>query len=192
MTLKLKPRVGVDVDGVLLDLLTPLYEFANKRFNTAYRQEDLSTWSIEEHLLIDDATAFWDDFAAETRGHGALQPLPGAVDGMRRLGDVADVYIVTSYLTNSATWVHDRDAWLARHFGISRKSIVHTHAKHVFSGAMLIDDKADNVRDWVAEHERGRGVLWAHPFNRREHVQYHPRVLRTDSWAEVIHRIQQP
>jgi hypothetical protein len=40
------------------------------------------------------------------------------------------------------------------------------HAKYVFSGEMLIDDKPETVERWCREHPNGRGVLWDQPYNR--------------------------
>lgn len=166
MNLARKPRVGVDVDGVLADLLTPLFQHLNTLLGTTYAPDHMKDWDIAELVPPERRDEFWNTFGREVRVHDALQPLPGAVEGMKLLQEVADVYIVTAYLRSAPTWVHDRDRWLSEHFGVGDKKIVHTHAKYVFSGEMLIDDKPETVERWCREHPNGRGVLWDQPYNR--------------------------
>lgn len=178
-----KPRVGVDVDGVLADLITPMFELMNRLLHTSYSVEHMEDWSIDHLIPADRADEFWRELGKPGL-HAQLKPHPGAVEGIRALSDVADVYIVTSYLHGAETWVYERDAWLHKHFGIPRAKIVHTRAKYTFYGRVLVDDKPENVVEWQAEHPHGAGVLWLQPYNRRNddaRIQH-----RTDRWDEVI------
>ena len=160
-----KPRVGVDVDGVLADLLSPLFSHMNTMLGTRYTPDHMKDWDIAELVPEGRRDEFWDSFGKEVRVHDALRPLPGAVEGMQLLAEVADVYIVTAYLRSAPTWVHDRDRWLAEHFAISDKRIVHTHAKYTFSAKALVDDKPATVAAWQREFRWGFGVLWDQPYN---------------------------
>jgi len=117
-----------------------------------------------------------------------LKPLPGAQAGLAALQDVAEVYVVTSYVKTSPTWVYERDRWLHEHFYVPRSHVIHTRAKHCFSGAALIDDKPENVEAW-AQHQPGLPVLWGQPFNANHSAS--PRVIRTNSWARVIELLQE-
>jgi 5'(3')-deoxyribonucleotidase len=190
-----KPRVGVDVDGVLADLLAPLFQHLNTMLGTAYAADHMKDWDITELIPPARRDEFWNTFGQEVRVHDALKPLPGAIEGMRFLAEHADVYVVTAYLRSAPTWVHDRDRWLSEHFGVSDKKIVHTHAKYVFSGAMLVDDKPQTVLRWQEENPNGLGVLWAQPYNAaydRVGDATSPPVpgtrvdLRTDSWEFLV------
>lgn len=189
-----KPRVGVDVDGVLADLLAPLFTHMNAMLGTAYAPDHMKDWDITDLVPEDRRDEFWTTFGREVRVHDALRPLPGAVEGMKLLAGVADVYVVTAYLRSAPTWVHDRDRWLSEHFGISDKKIVHTHAKYTFLGRALVDDKPSTVVRWQEEHPEGLGILWAQPYNAafspvgNAIVETHkPRVgFRTNSWETVV------
>lgn len=161
-----KPRVGVGVDGVLADLLAPLFTHMNTMLGTAYAPDHMKDWDITDLVPEDRRDEFWTTFGREVRVHDALRPLPGAVEGMKLLAGVADVYVVTAYLRSAPTWVHDRDRWLSEHFGISDKKIVHTHAKYTFSAKALVDDKPTTVAAWQREFRFGFGVLWDQPYNR--------------------------
>lgn len=187
MKIKGKPRVGVDVDGVLADLLTPLFDHFNAMFDTAYGVSHMSAWDITDLVPKGREEEFWQSFGRDFRVHDRLQAYPEAVDGMRLLGEVAEVYVITTYLRSAPTWVHDRDKWIMERFGIGKKRMVHTAAKHVFSGAALVDDKPQNVEEWQAEHE-GLGVLWRQPYNEvvklGDNIHYDAR-----TWEEVVSMI---
>jgi 5'(3')-deoxyribonucleotidase len=196
MTNRMRPRVGVDVDGVLADLLTPLYALASRLYGVDLSDLHKDTWDLDKLLPPGKADEFW-KAAGEEGSHDRLDVYPGAVKGVAALQEVADVYIVTSYLHDARTWVYERDRWIQRHFGIPRRKMVHTHAKYTFSGDMLIDDKPENIELWAQDRIRARDlaavpVLWAHRYN-AAHLFPGPvamRVVRTNDWAEAVRRVQ--
>ncbi len=181
-----KPRVGVDVDGVLADLATPLLALMNSLYGTNHKPDSMERWDIEHLIPEGEVADFWARVGTPGFVHDQMQPYPGAVDGVRALSEIADVYVVTSYLHDAPTWVHERDAWIDRHFGIPRHKMVHTKAKYTFTGRMLIDDKPQNIEEWSVEHPRGCPVLWAQPYNNPFVYQPSPDVIRTKSWRRVL------
>lgn len=170
--------VGVDVDGVLADLLTPILEGINTTFSKSLTPEDMDSWCIKKHLEGDEHK-FWDQLG-NSNLHDRLLPYPGAKEGLALLQTVAEVYIVTSHLSAGRTWVYDRDQWLLKHFGIPKKRVIHTEAKYRVLADALVDDRPDNVIAWQAVHPTGRGVVWAHPWNADTKCKY-----RTNSWVEL-------
>lgn len=180
-----RPRVGVDVDGVLADLLTPAFALMNDGFGLAVTPGHMTSWEFEG--LIPEAVRgeYWRRLGAPGYVHDHLRPLPGAVEGVALLAERFEVYVVTSYLHDAETWVHERDAWVMEHFKIPRSRMVHTRAKYVFHGAALIDDKPQNVEEWRAEFPHGAGILWAQPYNAEYSAGY-----RTSDWREAIEWIE--
>lgn len=158
-------RVGVDVDGVLGDLLDPLFAFFNARYGTQYGVSHMVGWDVADLVPDGDVEGFWRDFGREVRVHDVLRPYDGAVEGMRHLAEVADVYVVTSHLHTAPTWVYDRDRWVMEHFGVPKSRMVHASDKYVFAGAGLIDDKPQNVIEWQEEYPDAKGVLWRQRYN---------------------------
>jgi hypothetical protein len=82
-----KPRVGVDVDGVLADLLAPLFLHMNAMLGTAYAADHMKDWDITELVPPELRDEFWNTFGREVRVHDALKPLPGAIEGMSATSD---------------------------------------------------------------------------------------------------------
>lgn len=181
----MKPRVLLDVDGVLADFVHA-FRIALKKVTGKdefpHVREDwdiVKAWDIEKHVA--------DEVFAHLNAPGtalALPVLDGAKEGVAALQKVADVYIVTSPM-QGMTWHREREMWLKAHFGISTKKIVHTAAKYVVAGDYLIDDRPSNLDKWEEHHPTGRGVLWATRFN--QHAQHaSPQRACVASWEHVL------
>ncbi len=163
-------RVLLDVDGVLADFAGRFLDLVNAHWGTNHRPEDVTTYDIAAALgwarkqaevaygLISEDQ----DFAAD------LAVFPGALDGVRALGAVAEIYAVTSPWHSHPRWAHDRTNWLWRHFEIPASRVVHTAAKHICVGDFLVDDKTETLERWQAEHPAGVAVQWITPHNRRD------------------------
>ena len=180
-----RPRVGVDVDGVIGDLFSIMLTGYADLFGRTL--DGLTTWDVSPHIPDGRIGEYWAHIGSLPVHSGMLQPYPGAVEGIKALSSVADVYIVTSDLGSCRTWAADRNEWLARHFGVSRKKVIHTDAKYTFAGAMLVDDKPDHIEAWAREHPRGLGVLFAQPYNKAHRFddELTGRVYRTSDWADI-------
>jgi 5'(3')-deoxyribonucleotidase len=162
--------VLVDCDGVLADFIGGVLPIINAMFDTNYVHSDVWQFDIAASIGLskEDASRMKREIGYTPRLAAGLAVLPGAVDGMRRLREIAEVYIVTSSWDSNETWEFDRKGWLKRNFGIHHHEIVFTAAKHVCTGDVLIDDKTSTCEKWQDEHPRDTAILWSTPHNRRD------------------------
>lgn len=180
-------RVGLDTDGVKGNLVDLIISDLNQRYGTNLTHDTVPEWDIVKAIVPpEELDGWWERFGAEGFVHSQLQPYPGAVEGVKKLQEIADVYVVTSPVWSSRTWTYDRNAWLYKHFGILTSKVIHSSAKYTFYGDMLVDDKTSTVIRWQEEHPRGTGVLWAHKFNEADVDKVK---LRTNSWDELHTRV---
>ncbi len=165
-----KPRVLVDVDGVLAQFARGFLKLVNAQFGTEYKPEDVTEYDIGKSLgwSLERTEAAYRLISNHERFADKLEPTPGADLAISWLLDYADLYIVTSPWWSNKTWVHDRNNWLWRHFGIGASRVVHTAAKHLVRGDVLVDDKTSTCEEWRAAWPNGVSVLWATPHNRRD------------------------
>ena len=186
-----KPRVGVDVDGVLADILEPCFKVASEMMGSEITMDHMVAWDLDHLLPPDRIEEFWLRIGEPGLCRG-LKPYPGAVEGLAALREVADVYIVTAYLHDAVQWVHERDKWIQEHFGIPSKKMVHTKAKYTFSGKALIDDKPQNIQEWGDEHGTGIPILWSMPYNEKAQftASLDYKVVRTNSWENIVRVIE--
>lgn len=174
-----KPRVLLDVDGVLADFLTPAVVILRRLTGKPYRPEDFHTWDLFETVGSEWEKPFFREcnrpgFAA------SLDPYPGAREGVLALRAVSELYIVTSPAHHSATWTYERERWLEKHFDIPPNRVVHTSAKYLCRGDLFIDDRPLNVEKWAAEHPTGKAILWDAPYNRSA-----THLSRVTDWLDV-------
>lgn len=174
-----RPRVLLDVDGVLADFLEASLTVIKNLSGKTYTIDDFKTWDLFETVPRAFEQPFYD--AVNRPGWcRALQVYPGAIEGVRALRQVSDLYVVTSPLNHVPTWTHEREAWLHEHFGIPHKQVVHTSAKYLCLGDLLIDDRPANIEKWEAEHPNGRGLLWDQPYNHGSNAG-----IRVKDWNDV-------
>jgi 5'(3')-deoxyribonucleotidase len=174
--------VLLDCDGVLSDFLGAFITVATATVGRPFAAEQITEFDICKALGLvpDEAGRVYRNIQREGFAAG-LDVIPGAIEGVRSLQEVADVYIVTSPWNSNRTWTYEREAWLKTHFGIPHKNVIHGSAKHLVRGDVLIDDKGSTVIEWNAAHPGKTAILWAAPYN----VMDPWAGVRTNDWARV-------
>lgn len=175
-------------DGVLADFVGGvLAEFKHlgliRRDKT---HESITNWRIETCLGVDHKYLY--HVAGAPGFCSNLKPIAGAIEGVQRLRRIGKVYAVTSPMHSSPTWVYARTRWLQDYFDFNTDEIVHTSAKHLVHGDVLVDDCDDTLVRWAAvERSRALPVLWDCPWNR---ASKHKGLMRTNSWEELAHELE--
>lgn len=162
-----KPTILFDVDGFLLDFITPALEVASRVTGRGWSIYDFPSWDIFDTIGKEFERECYLEY--EKPGFCAsFEPYPGAVEGVREAKKMADVVVVTSPL-HSPTWCHERVQSLQQHFDISRKDVIFASRKTLVMGRLLVDDNPRHVREWGATHyPQGMGILWDQPYNQSE------------------------
>ena len=184
-------RVLLDCDGVLADFIGPLLDVVHEHTGRRYAREDVTEFRFAKCLDLTRAEAdrVYDTLSNRADWWRSLPVFDGAREGVARLREVADVYIVTSPWWTCATWLGQRLDWLYQHFEITGANVVATSAKHMIAGDILVDDKTETLHAWLDAHfRRGEAALqWITPHNRRDGWCGGA----TDSWDELIRFAQQ-
>ncbi len=184
-----KPRVLLDADGVIADFLGASIPIMNTLSGKTWEADHFVDWDLFETVGREHEKAFYQQL---TDSPGWCREIPlyeGSVEGVKTLESISDVYIVTSPMYSFPTWAAERTAWLKHHFDIHHQRVVHTSAKHLCVGDILIDDRPANLESWLAAHPGGVAMLWSQPYNRNAVV---PGTIRVHSWAEVHQLIKEP
>lgn len=177
-------RVLLDVDGVLADFVGGYLTLLEQHTGLKPAREAIDQFDIGAALgLTPDQSARMERaIGDEHRLARCLDVYPGAREGVQRLQEIADVYIVTSPWNSNPTWTHDREWWLKQHFDIPHARVIHGSAKYLLRGDMFVDDKTSSVVKWQAEWPGALGVVWDTPHNRRDHWSG----ARTSNWDALI------
>jgi 5'(3')-deoxyribonucleotidase len=77
---------------------------------------------------------------------GLMDPMPGAVEAVRRIAEKYDTYILSTSPWDNPAALQDKLVWVKRHFGGGArgafyKRVVFSHHKDLNAGGYLIDDR---------------------------------------------------
>lgn len=169
----MKPRIAVDMDQVLVDLLTPWLERYNNDYQDNLKPSDIVSWNFchivkpechkKIYTYLDDQSLF-----------ESLPIMDGSQEILKTLSNDYELFVVT------APWNPDNMAtkfrYLQKNFSfISESNYVFTRNKSIVNADYLIDDKPDNFHEF-----RGKAILFEAPHNHAE-VDF-PRVK---NWQDV-------
>lgn len=174
MSASRKPRVLLDVDGVLGDFCGHLLNFMSsiEGLGELPTKEELTKWDIFEFFNSQQRTAAQSILKS---GHfwAVMPTLDRAIIAVKSL-EAADIVVhyVTSPWDECFGWADVRRDWLVRYFG-ARRQAVHTAAeKHVYHGDVFVDDKPEHVYAWHKEHQDHPGhhvaFMYDQPYNKNE------------------------
>lgn len=178
-----RPRVLLDLHGVLADIMTPTLAVANEQDGTAKHIDAAKHWDVLEALgfsafakeAVRDAWQY-DGFCQHMR------PYAGAYEAVQELQQFCDVFVVTSSNDESLSWDYDNKAFCEGQLHIPPDRVVFTAHKHLLCGDMFVDDKPANVS--AADTP---AFLWDQPYNR----DADPQLARLRSWAELVAKAKQ-
>jgi 5'(3')-deoxyribonucleotidase len=183
--------VLLDCDGVIADFTGAALTLIRQFTGRTYAPERITTWDIfdslpEEPQFVKDEVY---RLLKSPGGCAGIPAYPEAVEGVRRLCEIADVIAVTSPFKGSPTWAHEREEWLhVRCPGIEH--VIHARHKERVHGDVFVDDKAAHVEDWARFWGReGRNphavpVLWQTP--RASGQMTSAGIVSASTWDEVI------
>ncbi len=203
----MKPRFGIDIDGVLGEFNNGFWRWHNKNFGTNIVPAkdcvtyDYSTvlerkgFNIEIPILIKRTHEF-----LETVDHFEyIDLVPGAKDAVKKLSEYFDIYIITA--RHKA--VHNKTVeWINRHFSGYIKDIISIHniptkkgMPHKHKGEVveelnikfMVEDAIIHAKDTL-RHGTVTFLL-EQPWNKYEKYK-HPKLIRVKNWQEILRRVR--
>lgn len=172
-------RLGIDLDGVIVDFNAGWIRLYNAEFDGDLRPEDAVTWSAPTALTaFETMSHFWRWARDCSQGSSLfrhLEPYPGALAAVERLARDHDIVIVT---TKPSYAVEDTMAWLADHE-------VPTTEVHIVDDKTTVDcdvylDDSDSNLAALNRHRRDAVVCrFVRPWNR-----HHEGTVPVEDWDQ--------
>lgn len=186
MTFRSRKRVLVDVDDVIVNFkqafISAVIAKGLRNIDHTWRR---STWDLAKDLGLTDKEEKEAFSLINMPGVAdeMMNALPGAVEGVQNLMELADVYFITSPSKTSPTWSFDRRNWLVRHFGEEQGSKVgHVHDKFIVFGDFLVDDKPENVMLWKDAWPLSTAIYWSGELMPRSP---RPDIMVANAWPQI-------
>ena len=182
-----RPRILIDRDDVLGDSAPKIIDALNRVAGTSHTQDDFPKWDIFDSgkFTSEHKTAAWDLLHKEG-WPGSVAPIEEAKWAVKELQKLGEVFCVTSC---TSAW--EGAAWTKEHFGIDRAHYISAHSKWLVDGAVLIDDRPENLVLWTWEHADGLGILWTVPGNRKFDETLHEGIYRPRDWSTLVADVDQ-
>ena len=168
-----KLQIGIDMDGVLCNLLVKWLEKYNADFHDDLKPEDITLWNW--HPLTKDKKGekiytFLDDPELFLN----LPVIEGSQEVLRKYHKDIDFWIVTACFNPEN--MLPKWKWLRMHFPfLDSKKFMFVRDKGGFAGDLLVDDKPENI-----DRLNGRGILFTAPHNK-----HRGGYMRADNWYEL-------
>lgn len=157
-----KPRVGLDVDGVLADFSGYCLRAVNDRLGASLTTADWTSWWPRDCFgqLGAAVEAVVDELIADESGACLVDcdPLPGAIECVAELAERFEVHAITSI---PARLLDRRVEWLFRHgFRVWECHVAHDKPPLVASlGLLAFADDKHTTANAVSERTTARSFL---------------------------------
>lgn len=191
-------NIGVDLDEILADFITPLLDYYNAVYGTRFTKKNVfsyNLWEVWGGTPDQDIAKLYAFYA--TPEFRNLQPVPGAQEGIRALTPHHELIVITS---RASDLLNETQRWLAAHFpGMFAQVHLANIAARLGSSTpkallcqrlgidVMIEDSLTYAQE-CAPHV-SHVLLMDAPWNQSNSL---PRnVKRVFSWEEIVGHIRQ-
>ncbi|WP_257347552.1 5' nucleotidase, NT5C type [Pseudalkalibacillus decolorationis] len=173
----------IDMDSVICDLMTEWHRRYNRDYDDNLSIQDLKCWDSENYVKKECGNKIY-DYLDEPELFIKLDPLPNAIEVLRRLHENYEILIVTSSRTYAYT---EKEKWIEKHLPfIGKRNLIFTHRKEMVRGDILFDDAPHNL---IAFKKTGRtAIAMDYPYNQDVKVDRVSSWLEFEGWLEAYEK----
>ncbi|MDP4549772.1 5'(3')-deoxyribonucleotidase [Alkalihalobacillus macyae] len=170
----------IDMDSVICNLMSEWHKRYNEDYNDDLSVDKLLCWRSEDYVKAECGEKIY-DYLDEPGLFLHLEPLPYAIDVLKRLCNHYDVLIVTSSRTYAYT---EKELWVEKHLPfIGKRNLIFSHRKEMIRGDLLFDDAPHNL---VAFSKTGRtAVAMSYEYNQQVDVPRVSNWLEFEKWLST-------
>lgn len=165
-----RPRIGLDVDGVLAAFSPKFISMANAKYGLHLKPEDQHGWAHQSLGLSDEqADAIWQDIERTPNWWLSLDQLPGTHD-LSAWYKRYRIYFITSRTLSAGLPVEDQTAnWIRRHYFIPNPTVLVSSNKGPLCAALnieyFLDDRPENCTNVRAYSPFTKVFIQHAPYN---------------------------
>lgn len=196
-------KIGIDIDGVLADLMPVLNRFYNREFGTSFDVSDYKYHDLEKTWggTKEDAVRIVDSFF-QSPDFAKIQPLVNSQESVLKLSRKHELFLVTS---RPESIKHRTQDFLQKHFPKGIRKVIHTGQYISDAGSInkfdvCIREKADVLIEDCLETAiscANKGVktfLLDAPLNQLnsdyDKKNLPENLVRVKDWSEILREIK--
>jgi len=154
-------RIGIDIDGVMCDLMRPVVRRINNKYHTHYRVEDITEWNPKNWENADGKKIELEkevrEFLADATAALTPFPIAGAFEAVTKLQNDGHSIIFVTGRQDSPDIMNHTLKWMQRYYHNPQTvPIMHTSNKAAVEVDLFIDDNYDIACDIA---DAGRPVI---------------------------------
>lgn len=179
-------RLGLDVDGVVIDVLPPWCALYNADYDDDLAPADVTDWDMSRFTKPECGKAVY-RYLAQGALYEDAPPIEGAIEGVAALREAGvDITFITSSFDGQGD---AKRAWLRR-YGLLPPTSADPLAADLCQWSrkarvpvdLLVDDYIGNLESSDVD-----GLLFAAPYN--AHLTDHARFPRVPNWDALLDRV---
>jgi 5'(3')-deoxyribonucleotidase len=183
-----KPILLLDCDGVMSNYSKAVIDFVNKTVGERYTVNDITQFNILKSLGQEHLKSSLDREILNTELCLNLEVYPGTLEALNYLRNISQVFCLTAPYS-SIVWPGQRIEWLINKLNFDKNEIIITHAKHLVYGHIFVDDRPENLNQWINQwknlNPKVLPLLWDHLYNKEDYINE-----RVFNWEDVIRSVE--
>lgn len=179
-----KLKIGVDIDGVLGDQVTPILKKINNKYNKNLSKKDIVEWDYK----IDDTNIEIEIHKALRHSEYILN-MPVISDAENCMDYLFSNFYIVIASSRPKEAENNTKKWLEPKFKFHKYVNTHETGKSSLKVDILIDDNISNIKEFTESNRVG--ILFSQPWN-----QYHnaikdkikkQKIFFCEGWTEIIY-----
>ena len=184
-------HIAFDLDDVILDFVGGLRAAIQKEYGVSIPDSTIEDFNLSPYLDPILGEGWWGWLKRRDWLWGNFPAVDGAIgtlERLRREGFYTEIVTSKQEWADYAVW-----KWLGKwRPPVQRVTIVRKddNKAHFSDAYVLVDDKEENVLDWIASRPGRKALLFSRPHNRNVETGDDWGVSRVNNWQEVYTEIR--
>lgn len=170
-----KPRLILDMDGVIADLLPDYLYVYNTIFEDDLEPENIRDWRVKKHVKDVNVSEYVENIFKLKNFYFNLKPVKDSIFAIKTLSEICEIVIVTDPFVIDDVHVRNdimlqKMLWIDKFLGeyININNVIFTDQKYLIQGDVIVDDNISHLLKSKEHNPNMKTILFPTPINKNE------------------------